>query len=308
MQANSSVSSRASWPLRATAWILAAAAAAPVNAQDAQTTPGEPSADPDTPALWELRLAAFGQYAPVYPGADDYDATLLPIPFPVYRGSFLNFGENLDQVARGEVAETPRLRLGIDLDFTFGEDSADIPVRRGMPDLDFLLELGPELEIKLDNRTPEQGELLLAFQLRAGVSFDGLDPSGRGFLLNPELEYRRDQVFGGDNLLSLRFKPTWASEDYMDYYYEVEPAFATADRPAYDASGGYLGSSFTAALTRQINPRLVFGVSASYYVHDGAENELSPLFVSDSGASIQAAFIWTLAESERRSKQRPSRR
>jgi len=278
---------------------------APALAQvDGATQPTDESA----PALWEFRLAAFGQYAPVYPGAADTDVTLLPIPIPVYRGSFLNFGENLDQVARGEVAETRRLRLGIDLDFTFGEDSADIEVRRGMPDLDFMFELGPELEIKLDNRSPEQGELLLALQLRAGVSFDGLDPTSRGLLFSPELEYRRDQVFGGDTLLSLRWKPTWASEEFMDYYYEVEPAFTTATRPAYDAVSGYLGSKLTVALTRQINERLIFGVSAAYYVNSGAKNEPSPLFVDSSGASIQAAFIWTLWESERRATRRSSRR
>ena len=259
-----------------------------------------PSDDDEAPALWELRLAAFGRYAPVYPGADESDLTLLPIPIPVYRGSFLNFGENLDQVARGEIAETQRMRFGIDLDFTFGEHSSDIAVRRGMPDLDFMFELGPELEIKLNDRTPEQGEFFLALQLRAAVSFDGLNPSSRGIILNPEFEYRRSQAFGGDNLLSLRWKPTWASEDFMDYYYEVEPAFATVNRPAYDATSGYLGSRFTVALTRQIHEKLVLGVSASYYLNNGAKNETSPLHRSNSGASIQAALVWTLAESERR--------
>ncbi len=261
----------------------------------------------ELPALWELRLAGFGRSAPSYPGAEDADLTILPIPIPVYRGSFLRFGENLDQVARGEIAETKRLRLGIDLQFTFGEDSADIPVRTGMPDLDFMIELGPELEIRLTDRSPEEGELFLALQLRAGVSFDGVDPSSRGYLFNPEFEYRRDGMFGGANLLSLRWQPTWASEDYMDYYYEVAPAFATVDRPAYDASSGYLGSRFTAALTRTINERLTFGVSVSYRVDGGAENEASPLFRKDTGAILQAALVWTLAESERRAKPRRER-
>jgi outer membrane scaffolding protein for murein synthesis (MipA/OmpV family) len=259
----------------------------------------EPSSD--APALWEFRLAAFGRYTPTYPGADEHNLTLLPIPIPVYRGNFLNFGENLDQLARGDVLDTSRIKLGIDLDFSFGQKSSDIAVRNGMPDLDFMLELGPELEIKLDNRTPAQGELLLAFQLRAAASFDGLSPKYQGFLFNPQLEYRREQVFNSDTLLSLRWMPTWASEDFMDYYYEVEPAFATLQRPAYDAAGGYLGSRFTVALTRQITERLIFGVSTSLFVNNGAENEPSPLYRRDSGASIQAAFIWTLAESERRS-------
>lgn len=256
--------------------------------------------DDDRPALWEFRLAAFGRYTPTYPGADEHNPTLLPLPIPVYRGSFLNFGENLDQVARGNVVDGTRVKLGIDLDINFGQDSADIAVRNGMPDLDFMLELGPELEIKLDDRAPEDGELFLAFQLRAAATFDGLSPSYQGVLLNPQLEYRRDGVFDSDTLLSLRWMPTWGNEGFMDYYYEVEPAYATPDRPAYDARAGYLGSRFTAALTHQVTDRLIFGLSASYWINDGAENDSSPLYRRDTGAGIQAVLIWTLWESERR--------
>ena len=107
--------------------------------------------------------------------------------------------------------------------------------------------------------------------------------------------------------MSLRFKPSWASEKYMDYYYEVDPQFATIGRPAFDADSGYLGSRFTAALTRQINDKLILGVSASYYLHNGARNDLSPLYRKDSGASIQAALVWTIAESEKRARTKSER-
>ena len=282
--------------------VLACAAANSASAQESDTS-AESEAD-DAPALWEFRLAGFGRYAPDYPASEESHSTVLPIPVPVYRGSFLRFGEDLDQVARGEIVETSRTRVGIDLDFTFGEHSSDIAVRSGMPDLDFMLEVGPEVEIKLENLNPAQGELFVSLQLRAALSFDGLSPSSQGLLVNPQFEYRRDGLFGGDNLLSLRFKPTWATEDYMDYYYEVAPAFATAARPVYDAASGYLGSQFTAALTREINDRLTLGVSASYYLYNGAKNDASPLFTKDSGASIQAALVWTWFESERRAKTR----
>lgn len=276
-----------------------------MRAQEAEeSVPGE---DNEAPALWELRFAGFGRYAPVYPGADESDLTVLPIPIPVYRGSFLSFGENLDQVARGDITETRRMRVGLDLDFTFGESSENIAVRRGMPDLDFMIELGPELELRLSDRTPEQGEFFMAMQLRAAISLDGLSTSSRGYALSPELEYRRDQAFGGDNVLSLRFRPTWASDAYMDYYYEVEPRFATAFRAAFDANSGYLGSRLTAALTRQINEKLILGISASWYLNHGAENETSPLFRSNSGASIQVALVRTLAESQRRAKPKTDR-
>ena len=94
----------------------------------------------------------------------------------------------------------------------------------------------------------------------------------------------------------------------MDYYYEVDPRFATAGRSAFDAQSGYLGTKLTAALTRQINDKLVLGVSASWYINSGAENDLSPLYRDDTGASIQFALVRTLLESERRAvpKSRPA--
>ena len=48
----------------------------------------------------------------------------------------------------------------------------------------------------------------------------------------PELKFTRD--FSKDRQqLKLRITPLFASDGYMDYYYEVTPAFATAQRPAF---------------------------------------------------------------------------
>ena len=70
------------------AFLALALCQAPVSqAQEPVTAP--PADNSDAPALWEFRFAAFGRYAPVYPGAEESDLTLLPLPIPVYRGSFL---------------------------------------------------------------------------------------------------------------------------------------------------------------------------------------------------------------------------
>ena len=130
----------------------------------------------ERPSLWELSASRHSAAMRLSTRAPtESELTLLPIPIPVYRGSFLNFGENLDQVARGEIlADPPRLRLGARPELSRSARTATrSPYVKRMPDLDFMLEVGPELEIKLDNRTPEQGEFLLALQLRAGISFDG---------------------------------------------------------------------------------------------------------------------------------------
>jgi hypothetical protein len=74
----------------------------------------------------------------------------------------LRFGDDLDEIAEGRVLTRSRIDLDINFNVNFGADSEDISVRQGMPDLDLLLEIGPELEIKLNNRPAVEGELLLA--------------------------------------------------------------------------------------------------------------------------------------------------
>jgi outer membrane protein len=250
--------------------------------------------------LWEFRFAAFGRYAPAYPGASKQDLTLLPLPYPVYRGPRLRFGEDFDRFAEGRVVRRRRVRLNVNFNVNFGEDSEELGVRTGMPDLDLMLEIGPELEINLNNRDPADGALFLALQARAGISFDGTDSSGRGYVVTPQLEYQLDQAFGSRNDLIFRWSPTWATEDYADYYYEVPAEFSTPSRPAFDAASGYIGSELRIGLERQINERLRFDSSIRLWVNNGAENRASPLFEDDHGLGVQAAFIWTLGASERR--------
>ncbi len=260
----------------------------------------QPTQAEDLP-LWEFRFAAFGRYAPAYPGAAKQNLTVLPLPYPVYRGSRLRFGEDFDKFAQGRVVRRPRVRLNVNLNVNFGEDSEDLAVRSGMPDLDLMLEVGPELEINLNDRDSQEGALFLSLQLRAGISFNGGDSSGRGYVLSPQLEYRIDKAFGMRNDWLFRWTPTWVSEDYADYYYEVAPEFATPNRPLFDASSGYLGSEFRIGIERQINEHLRFDGSARLWINNGAENRGSTLFQDDHGLGLQAAFIWTLGASDRRS-------
>ena len=259
-----------------------------------------PESETEELPLWEFRFAAFSRYAPVYPGAADHDLTVLPLPYPVYRGSRLHFGDDLDEFAEGHVLAGPRVKLDINFNVNFGADSEDVAVRRGMPDLDFLLEVGPELKIKLNNRPASEGELLLGLQLRAAVSFDSWDATGRGVVFSPELEYRLDQAFGTRNDWSLRWRPVWGSEKYADYYYEVAPSFATMVRPAFNASAGYITSEFRVGFERRLSDRLIFDGSAKLWINKGAKNRDSPLFQDDYGLGLQGAFIWRLGTSERR--------
>jgi outer membrane protein len=263
------------------------------------TAPAAASEDPATDALWEMNLAAFGRFGPSYPASEETQRDFIPLPFPVYRGTFFRLGDDTESPMRGRVFRTDRIKLDIDFDLIFGSDSDDIAARTGMPDLDLLLEVGPELELQFVDRGWFDTKAFLALPVRAAFSWDGLDPAFEGLVFAPELKFTRD--FGNDHRqLKFRITPAFASDGYMDYYYEVTPAFATADRPAFTADGGYLGTEIALSLRWPVAKRLELwgGIRQGFYT--GATNDDSPLFTDDTTTSIYAAFMYRFWESKRR--------
>jgi outer membrane scaffolding protein for murein synthesis (MipA/OmpV family) len=263
------------------------------------TAPAATIEDPATDALWEMNIAAFGRFGPSYPGSEDTQRDFIPLPFPVYRGTFFRLGDDTDSPLRGRVFRTDRIKLDIDFDLVFGSDSEDIAARTGMPDLDLLLEVGPELELQFVDRGWFAADAFLALPLRSAVSWDGLSPTFEGLVFAPELKFTRD--FDADrHQLKLRITPSFASDGYMDYYYEVAPAFATAQRPAFAAKGGYLGTEIALSLRWPVARRLELwgGIRQGFY--QGSKNDNSPLFTDDTTTAIYGAFMYRFWESKRR--------
>ncbi len=262
--------------------------------------PAEETADENLPALWKIRLVAFGQNFPAYPSSSDQNLTILPIPYPMYRGKILRFGEDLEDIASSRILNGDRVKLSIGLNASFPEDSDNLSVREGMPDLDFLVEVGPDLKIALKGGPDEDRELKLSLQVRGAASLDGLDLKGRGFIFNPELEYLARDMLGPRNELRFRVAPAWATRNYMNYFYGVVPEFATPSRPQFDASSGYLNTEFLVGLNRKITDRLEFRGSVRLWVNKGGANDTSPLYRRDYDRGIRLALFWTAWESKRR--------
>ncbi len=259
------------------------------------------SEDPVTEALWELNIAAFGRYGPSYPASEDSQGNFVPLPFPVYRGTFLRVGDDTDSPIRGRIFRTDKIKLDIDFDLVFGSKSDDIAARRGMPDLDLLLELGPELELQFVDRGWLAADAFLALQVRGAFSWDDLDPTYEGLVYSPELKFVREFGASGRQV-KLRVTPTFASDGYMDYYYEVAPAFATPERPAFAAGGGYLGTEIALSLRIPVARRFELwgGIRQGFY--SGAKNADSPLFTDDTTTTVFGAFMYRFWESERRTE------
>ena len=90
--------------------------------------------------------------------------------------------------------------------------------------------------------------------------------------------------------------PLYAQRRYNEYFYGVAPAFATATRPAFEASGGYAGSQLLFAASRRF-PNYWIG---AYVRHDwlaGAVFDGSPLVQQHSYWAGGAGFVWMIRAS-----------
>lgn len=246
-------------------------------------------------ALWEVGIGGGGEYAPHYPAADESGLNGLALPYLIYRGDIFRLGDG--SIAKGVFVETERVEFDVSLDASFDADSDDNKARRGMPDLDFLGEIGPQLTVVL--REWPASRLEVELPVRAVFSTDFGDIDLRGYVFNPELSWRSRGVWEGAGV-SVELGASFATEKLQAYFYEVGAGFAVPGRPAYDADGGYMGSELGVGVSFGVGERARVFVGGNAAYHGGAANEGSPLHRDEATFSVSAGFLWSLYESEER--------
>lgn len=248
--------------------------------------------------LWEAGVFAARFSGPTYPAAVETDNNVIAAPYVIYRGEVFRLGDGA--AARAVAIDTDWLEVDLSLDAAFNVDSDDNSVRTGMPDLDYVFEVGPQIKLKLadyDLKKSGQGKLQFKLQTRAAFSTDFSSIAHRGYVLHPELNYQHSNWFQAHDRMSLSVSAIWASEKLHDYFYQVQPHFATPQRHAFDANGGYLGSELSASYMFELNQqvRVFFSLKQQFYQH--AQNRDSPLFFKDNTYSFALGFTWWLYQS-----------
>lgn len=264
------------------------------------------AAETETPVmlekpLWELGLGGGAVVQPHYPSSSEYQTRGLVLPFVVYRGDILRIGDG--RGTRAVAAENANYELSLSLDAAFDAESEDNELRAGMPDLDFIFEVGPQLIFHLHKfqfSDTSRSELQLALQARAAFStdFGGIDH--HGYVFEPMLRYRHYGLFHPQLEATVSLKPLWATRDVHGYFYDVANEYVTSDRQAYKAKGGYFGTglNFSGIWHISEKARVFAGIQTSYY--QGASNINSPLFEKKFNAGVSVGLIWSLAESKRK--------
>jgi MipA family protein len=276
------------------------AAALFVTACGASHAEGPVEAGPDIDAglnpggkkpLWELGLGVAGLRLPDYRGSDQSRGYLVPLPYVVYRGTWLKADRD---GARALLLETQRVKVDVSVAASTPTRSRDNVAREGMPNLPAVGEIGPNLNYTLAGSVEHRWRLDLRLPLRAAITLQR-SPRFIGTTFSPHLNLDMGGVAGGWNL-GLLTGPLFADRKYHEHFYSVDAAYATPERPAYQAHGGYAGWQALAATSRRFGNTWV-GAFLRYDSLRGAAFEDSPLVRRRSALTMGFGVSWILATS-----------
>jgi outer membrane protein len=246
--------------------------------------------------VWELGVGAGLLYIPDYRGSNESRFYALPYPYVVYRGDIIKVDK---QKISGQIFKTDRILLDVSFNGSVPVDSDKNSARAGMPDLDPTFEIGPALDVTILENRESRYSLKFVLPVRAVFSTDFSSVRYEGWLVSPRLNFEKGDIIPTTGLhLGISAGPLFANSGYHDYYYTVEPAYATAWRPAYDADGGYSGSTLTIGLSKTYK-QLKFNAFVSADFLDGAVFEDSPLVKTKTSVMSGVSVSWIFFKSEK---------
>jgi outer membrane scaffolding protein for murein synthesis (MipA/OmpV family) len=256
---------------------------------------GAPGARADPRPQWEVGLGAAVLYLPDYRGSDQSRGYVYPLPYVRYRGELLRMDDRRG-LASLLLLDTDRVELDVSLNASQPAPSDQSSAREGMPDLDPTLEVGPLVKVRLWESGDRRRELSLQLPVRAAFTLPS--PEFIGWVFNPVIDlYQRNVGPGGAWRFGMQAGPVFTDRRYNRYYYQVDPQYATAVRPAYSASSGYGGTQFTLSANRRFGPVWVGGFVRAYAL-GGATFEDSPLVQRRSALLAGIGFAYVFAESK----------
>jgi outer membrane protein len=248
------------------------------------------SDSPDYPSLkefWSDLTLGVGIAAidyPHYPGSPQSETLIAPLPYLEYEGDWLSIDRDGIQAS---LFKSDRVKLDISVSGSLPVNNKDDVLRDGMDDLELIVEVGPELELKLAEWGNHNLELHLP--LRAALELDpsnGIDPVGLVF--DPRLHYEwRTQ----STEFEIDLGAYTADQEYNQLLYGVSQQFATVNRPQYEAQSGLVGYRLSSTLQYDVGA-WSFLAYARYMDLGSAKNTASPLLVDDSYVLFGVGAIW----------------
>lgn len=245
--------------------------------------------------LWELGAGLGAAAVPDYPGSDEYRSYVAPIPYIVYRGKFLKADRG---GLRTELFDRRYAELSLSIGGSVPVKSKDNDARRGLPDLEPTLEIGPRLELHAWRSKDERIKLDIGVPVRFPFTLESSSRSV-GVVFEPRLNLKIKDVAGLPGWeLGAAIGPNFADSRYHQYFYGIDAPFGTPARLAFEADGGYSGSALRLNLSKRMS-RYWIGGFVRYENLARTPFADSPLVRTNASYSVGLGFAYIFYKSKR---------
>jgi len=194
---------------------------------------------------YEFGVGFIGLNLPNYPGAKANTLRVIPFPWLIYRSDILQADEEGN---RFRLFKSDKVELGFSGGFNFPIESDKNDARKGMPDTDALLGIGPGLLIRL---TPKNSldRFTIGIGLRLNYSVKtNLQLKQQGILLEPNIRYWHKESYKSPWTFFSSFSFSTADYDYNKFFYQVNEEYKTSIRDSYKAKSGLVDVSLSAGV------------------------------------------------------------
>jgi len=205
--------------------------------------------------LWQVGASLNAINTPLYPGSHQHQQFLLPLPYLKIKHPLIE----IDQGVRAFIFKNPKLNLNISADLAFPVNSNDSRLRKNMPDLKTVIQIGPSLEMSLIGEHNSQTELRFDLPLRMALASDVKQTKNIGWIFEPRFSFHSRHDFKHQLNIVVESGLRFASREYHAYYYDVAEVFATDKRPAFQTNAGYNGFFTDLGLSWQWNKLTLLG-------------------------------------------------
>lgn len=234
---------------------------------------------------WEAGVGIAAARLADYRGSEHGHAYTLPIPYIIYRGKRLQLDRDQN---RFRLFRNNTFSIDWSAAITQPVKSDDSPRRQHMPDLEPSLEWGPQLRAEIDKHWTFLTRLHVVSTHENGRLND------HGIILTPSLAW--EIPIGQRLTFGAKLSAPIANGRNHDYYYGVDPEYATQDRPVYHATGGSSGVNAIVTLSER-RRHVWYGIFFSQHFLEGSTIEDSPLIDDKTSWSAGFAATWLILQS-----------
>lgn len=250
---------------------------------------------PEGRPLYEFGFFAGAAAAIDYPASDQKHFQWLAVPTITYRGDILK--SNREEGTKALFFNSERFEVSFSGGGSFPVESRVNDARKGMPNLDWVLELGPKLNFYFINRP---GDQVFYFYLpyRQLFTTDFRKAGETGYTIAPGLFYQQNHLIDDSFSFYGTITFNWYDQRANAYFFDVKKAFETPDRQVYEAKSGYCSTDLSAAVSFEARKNFFLFLGISLYDFSSSVNSQSPLFRARNSWSFGTGLSYTWLESD----------